>query len=652
MATTAVVLAYAAATNPLAYFTDNIASTGPTTTITVMEQALLDRINNASTSIDTAIYDFNRASIRDALVAAHNRGVIVRLVADDDAYANPGYSPHFAALEAAGITVVNDARSSIMHNKFFVIDGEVVWTGSTNISDNGFSYNHNNSVVMTSTLLADIYTIEFEEMFTDSRFGTAKSDNVTHTIDYDGSPLEVYFSPSDGALAEVIDEVNGATSDIRFGIFFLTDDGLRDALIAKLSSGVAISGVWDRLGAANQYSDDEALCNAGASIKIEDFGGKLHHKFMVIDAGGPSPAVITGSMNWSASGDTANDENTLIIHDGEVAQAYLAAYQALYDALGPETLCVSEAFLYLPLVVNPDLPPSLSIAAPANGDSFSSGTNIFFSGSAVDDRDGDISGSISWTSSIDGVIGGGASFSTSSLSAGVHTITASVTDSAGQAVTASITITVTAVDAAPTVTITAPADGSSFPAGTSVTFVGVAIDAEDGDISHKLAWSSNRDGAIGSGASFSTSSLSIGTHTITASATDSGGHSRSATITVTITGQANVRMVEIVYNPAGDDVAGENVRLRNDGSALATMTGWTLRDVANHVFTFPAFTLGPGGTVRVWTKSGANTGSDLYWGSGAAIWNNTGDTATLKDAGGQTVDVCSYGGGGVSASCN
>jgi phosphatidylserine/phosphatidylglycerophosphate/cardiolipin synthase-like enzyme len=60
--------------------------------------------------------------------------------------------------------------------------------------------------------------------------------------------------------------------------------------------------------------------------------------------------VVTGSMNWTASGGGANDENTLIIHGGETAQSYLATFQALYDALGPETLCKAY-WVFLPLVL-------------------------------------------------------------------------------------------------------------------------------------------------------------------------------------------------------------------------------------------------------------------------------------------------------------
>ena len=81
----------------------------------------------------------------------------------------------------------------------------------------------------------------------------------------------------------------------------------------------------------------------------------------------------------------------------------------------------------------------------------------------------------------------------------------------------------TAPNLPPAVDITSPADGSSFTSGQPVTFVATAVDTEDGDISASLSWSSDRDGAIGSGASVSTSSLSVGAHAITASVTDSGG---------------------------------------------------------------------------------------------------------------------------------
>ncbi|MCH7758283.1 MAG: hypothetical protein IIA19_07425, partial [Thaumarchaeota archaeon] len=98
-------------------------------------------------------------------------------------------------------------------------------------------------------------------------------------------------------------------------------------------------------------------------------------------------------------------------------------------------------------------------------------------------------------------------------------------------------ISVTVTNGSPVVTITAPADGSSFVIGDSILFTGTAIDTEDGDISASLSWSSNFDGVIGSGASFSISTLSVGTHTITASVTDSHGNPAFASISISTSTQ-------------------------------------------------------------------------------------------------------------------
>ena len=125
----------------------------------------------------------------------------------------------------------------------------------------------------------------------------------------------------------------------------------------------------------------------------------------------------------------------------------------------------------------------------------------------------------------------------------------------------------------------------------------------------------------------------------------------TATIAPTATTPpANVQITLIVYNPDGDDVAGEYIRLENKGGTTAVMTGWTLSDNDGHDYIFPSFSLAPGAAVQVWVKSGVNSATNLYWGSAQAFWNNTGDTAFLRN-GATLVDSCSYGGGGVQASC-
>ncbi len=357
---------YALGGDPPAYFTDNMGATTTSPDVTPMEQALLDQINAATLRIDAAFYDFNRNSIRDALIAAKGRGVAVRVVTDNETrHDNDSYIPYYQALADAGIPLVDDnTNSAIMHDKYFVFDSQVVWSGSTNMSDNGFTLNHNNSLVFTSTQLAAVYLADFDQMFA-GHFMGAKTPTA-QTIDYNGISVEVYMAPQDDPIAALLEEVDAAAASIDFAIFFFTDDALRDALIAAKSRGVTIRGLWDKLGAANSFSDDETLCAAGIPIKIENTAGKMHNKFMVIDAGRPDARVVTGSLNWTGSGNDSNSENTLIIHDSDLAGQYDATWQSMWDSLDPSTQCETPAAdgytLYLPYVVVSIVAPTIPTA--------------------------------------------------------------------------------------------------------------------------------------------------------------------------------------------------------------------------------------------------------------------------------------------------
>jgi PKD repeat protein len=100
-----------------------------------------------------------------------------------------------------------------------------------------------------------------------------------------------------------------------------------------ITEGVDVWGTWDQLGAGNVSSQDDALCQAGVSIRVEDWGGKLHHKVGVIDAFGSDPTVVTGSFNWTASANDSNDENTLIIHNTDIATAFYDEMVKLYTTI-------------------------------------------------------------------------------------------------------------------------------------------------------------------------------------------------------------------------------------------------------------------------------------------------------------------------------
>ena len=150
-------------------------------------------------------------------------------------------------------------------------------------------------------------------------------------------------------------------------------------------------------------------------------------------------------------------------------------------------------------------PPTATITSPSDGDSYSQGQSITFSGSGYDAEDGPLSsGSLVWTSSIDGQIGTGTSFTKSDLSVGTHTITLVATDSKGKSGNASINITLTA---ATSLTITA----TSLPSGTvGVSYPATNISATGGEKPYR--WSI-LNGSRPPGLSMSTAGIISGTPT-------------------------------------------------------------------------------------------------------------------------------------------
>ena len=220
--------------------------------------------------------------------------------------------------------------------------------------------------------------------------------------------------------------------------------------------------------------------------------------------------------------------------------------------------------------------PTVSIGGPASGSSFAEGTSVPFSGTASDTEDGGITANLSWTSSIDGVIGSGGSFS-STLSGGSHTITASVTDAGGTAGSDSVTVSITVANNAPTVSISSPSGGSTFNTTDSITFAGSANDVEDGNLTTDISWTSNIDGSIGSGTGFSTS-LSEGSHVITGMVTDSGSKTGTDTVSISVTVSSSVSLSANGYKVKGrhridltwSGAVGGNIEIRRDGSLLTT----------------------------------------------------------------------------------
>jgi phosphatidylserine/phosphatidylglycerophosphate/cardiolipin synthase-like enzyme len=189
--------------------------------------------------------------------------------------------------------------------------------------------NNNNLLRIRSTQLAENYSREFNEMFIDDLFGPdTRADTPNPSITIDGVQLENYFSPDDNVQNHLLDQINGAQQSIYFLAYSFTADPLAEAVIARAQNGVTVAGVMEESQAESNIGGDYKLfISKGINVKLDGNNRNMHDKVFIID----KQVVITGSYNFSSSAENRNDENTVIIHDAELAAQYLAEFEKIYS---------------------------------------------------------------------------------------------------------------------------------------------------------------------------------------------------------------------------------------------------------------------------------------------------------------------------------
>ena len=311
------------------YFTDpqttsNMSNKEPDLAGTIPDK-LIALIDAANSTIHIASFEFNLTPVAEALIAAHERGVEVQWVTDDEhgieADEEEGHG-QFAMLDDAGIEVRDDGRSALMHNKFWIFDNQMVWTGSTNITYNGTFRNNNNVIVLHSPEVARIYEREFQEM-SSGEFGPRSPSTVDdQQLTIGQTPIQILFAAEDKAVEHLRPLIESATESIRVMAFSFTHDTLGEAVLAQTQEGLDVKGIFETRGSETEYSEMTILFCADVPVRQDGNPRTFHHKVIVIDG----ETVVTGSLNFSNNADSSNDENVVIIQNRAIAARYLEEF--------------------------------------------------------------------------------------------------------------------------------------------------------------------------------------------------------------------------------------------------------------------------------------------------------------------------------------
>jgi phosphatidylserine/phosphatidylglycerophosphate/cardiolipin synthase-like enzyme len=274
------------------------------------EQVLIDVIDSATKSVHCALFDLDLKDLIN-VIGKKSYSVEVKLVVDNENYGS-----------IIGPGVRKDTSSQFSHNKFCVVDGKVITTGSMNPTDNGADKNNNNLLVLYSKYLAINYEDEFKELWNGS-FG--KGGSVEYPVIYlNGHEIENYFCPEDNCAKKIASELRSASKSIYFMAFSFTNEEIADAIL--FNDKAVVKGLFEKRGSGSKYSQYNRLKDFGIDVKLDTNGFTMHHKVFIID----ERIVITGSMNPTGVGDGKNDENVLIIHDKTVARKYIEEFERLY----------------------------------------------------------------------------------------------------------------------------------------------------------------------------------------------------------------------------------------------------------------------------------------------------------------------------------
>jgi phosphatidylserine/phosphatidylglycerophosphate/cardiolipin synthase-like enzyme len=294
-----------------------------------VEQDVIDRIDRATRTIDLCVFEFSLMKVAEALVRAKERGVKIRMVYDN----REEEQPAIKLIKEKGISARSDGRAAYMHNKFMLVDGINLWTGSTNLAPGGIYIADNNAVSFKDAGLAGEYQKEFDEMFVDGQFGprSPRNTNLDWMVVDTGVKLQVRFSPEDECMSRLVEAVKSAKKSIKFMAFAYTSKTLYDAMAERIAAGVKVEGIFESRHAGWADIKIGPLHALGATVRFDRNPNAMHHKVIVID----DRYLCTGSFNFSDGADVQNDENLLIIDSRPMAQAAAREFANIMTVCDP-----------------------------------------------------------------------------------------------------------------------------------------------------------------------------------------------------------------------------------------------------------------------------------------------------------------------------
>ncbi|WP_415881457.1 phospholipase D-like domain-containing protein [Neptuniibacter sp. SY11_33] len=155
-------------------------------------------------------------------------------------------------------------------------------------------------------------------------------DKVVKTLDNTGksAPIrtQAAFSPGDDCRSLIQQEIKRSQKSIDICVFTITDQPLRDAILAAHKRGIKVRILTDQDKANDLGSDIDYLMHKGVDVLLDTSPWHMHHKFALFDG----VRLLNGSFNWTRSASDRNQENLTLTDNQEIVSAFAAEFEALW----------------------------------------------------------------------------------------------------------------------------------------------------------------------------------------------------------------------------------------------------------------------------------------------------------------------------------
>jgi hypothetical protein len=314
-----------------------------------------------------AVYEFQWLDALNAIKAASDSGVTVRVLYDAIPGSTGPLEKNRQAVSAAQIEplCLQRTKGKIMHNKFFVLTKDdkpiSVWTGSTNLTENGIFGHSNCAHIIEDPDVAAAYLAYWNELATNPDSDAEKdwmAQKNPMPPDSWVKELDQAFSPRKGLdVLQWYADIAGTPGKPLFmtfafgmhkyfqNVYEKPDGVLRIALMEKEGNGAGLEkgkedikrirslrNVVVAVGNNITTNNFDRWLKERAKLSKEANVRYVHTKYMLVDPLGDNPVTVTGSANFSEASTNANNENMLVIRNNQrVADIYLGEFMRLYS---------------------------------------------------------------------------------------------------------------------------------------------------------------------------------------------------------------------------------------------------------------------------------------------------------------------------------